>query len=259
MSRFVIPEFASAKYPGPRGGEQCPWPWVPALGLSPSAGMTAMAILQSRIDPNSEAFRANRRDMLALIEQFRALEARVRDTSNQKLPSSRSAASSPRASASRSCSTAARRSSSCPRSPASTCTTTTAPRTSWAAAPSPASASSSGVRCMVSASDSAIKGGTIAPMGLKKSLRAQEIALEIKLPLISLVECGGANLIYQAEIFVDGGRTFANMARLSAAGIPQITVVHGSSTAGGAYCRACPTTWCWCTGAPRSSSPARRW
>jgi geranyl-CoA carboxylase beta subunit len=90
-------------------------------------------------------------------------------------------------------------------------------------------------RCIVSASDSAIKGGTIAPMGLKKALRAQEIARENKLPLIYLVESGGANLMYQSEIFVEGGRSFANQARLSAAGIPQVAVVHGSSTAGGAY------------------------
>ena len=92
-----------------------------------------------------------------------------------------------------------------------------------------------GKRVLISASDSAIKGGTIAPMGLKKALRAQELARENKLPLIALVESGGANLMYQAEIFVDGGRTFANQARLSAAGIPQIAVVHGASTAGGAY------------------------
>ena len=72
-------------------------------------------------------------------------------------------------------------------------------------------------------------------MGLKKSLRAHEIALQNRLPIVSLVESGGANLLYQAELFVDGGKVFYNMARLSAAGIPQITVVHGSSTAGGAY------------------------
>jgi geranyl-CoA carboxylase beta subunit len=72
-------------------------------------------------------------------------------------------------------------------------------------------------------------------MGLRKGLRAQQIALENKLPLVSLVESGGANLMYQAEIFVDGGRSFANQARLSAAGIPQVAVVHGASTAGGAY------------------------
>jgi geranyl-CoA carboxylase beta subunit len=92
-----------------------------------------------------------------------------------------------------------------------------------------------GRRCLISANDSAVKGGTVAPMGLRKALRAQEIARENKLPLIYLVESGGANLMYQAEIFVDGGRSFANQARLSAMGIPQIAVVHGSSTAGGAY------------------------
>jgi geranyl-CoA carboxylase beta subunit len=92
-----------------------------------------------------------------------------------------------------------------------------------------------GKRVLVSASDSAVKGGTVPPMGLKKALRAQALAAENKLPLVHLVESGGANLLYQAEIFVDGGRTFANQARLSAAGIPQIAVVHGASTAGGAY------------------------
>src|SRR5690606_36673376 len=92
-----------------------------------------------------------------------------------------------------------------------------------------------GVRCMVKASDSAIKGGTIAPMGMKKNLRAQDIALRNKLPVVDLVESGGANLRYQSEISVEGGRSFYNQARLSAAGIPQVTVVHGSSTAGGAY------------------------
>ena len=92
-----------------------------------------------------------------------------------------------------------------------------------------------GRRCMITANDSAVKGGTIAPMGLRKALRAQDVARENKLPLIYLVESGGANLMYQAEIFVDGGRSFANQARMSAAGLPQVAVVHGSSTAGGAY------------------------
>lgn len=93
----------------------------------------------------------------------------------------------------------------------------------------------SGKRALVAASDSGIKGGTISPMGLRKALRAQELAKENKLPLIHLVESGGANLLYQSEMFVEGGRSFANQARLSAMGIPQIAVVHGSSTAGGAY------------------------
>ncbi|HEX4869127.1 MAG TPA: carboxyl transferase domain-containing protein, partial [Moraxellaceae bacterium] len=93
----------------------------------------------------------------------------------------------------------------------------------------------SGVRCLVSASNSAIKGGTISPAGLQKTLRLQEIALENKLPVIALSESGGANLNYAGEIFVHGARGFANQARLSAAGIPQVTVVHGNATAGGAY------------------------
>ena len=92
-----------------------------------------------------------------------------------------------------------------------------------------------GVRCLVIANNSAIKGGTISPSGLRKSLRLQQIALENRLPVVTLAESGGANLTYAAEIFVEGARAFANQARLSAAGIPQITVVHGSSTAGGAY------------------------
>jgi geranyl-CoA carboxylase beta subunit len=92
-----------------------------------------------------------------------------------------------------------------------------------------------GRRCVVLANDSAMKGGTVSPMGLRKSLRAQEIAAEQRLPLVYLVESGGANLAYQGELFVEGGRSFANQARLSAAGIPQVAVVHGSSTAGGAY------------------------
>ncbi len=92
-----------------------------------------------------------------------------------------------------------------------------------------------GRRCLITVNDSAVKGGTVAPMGLKKSHRAQRLAMENKLPLIYLIESGGANLQYQAEIFVDGGRGFANQSRMSAMGLPQIAVVHGSSTAGGAY------------------------
>jgi geranyl-CoA carboxylase beta subunit len=92
-----------------------------------------------------------------------------------------------------------------------------------------------GVRCLIVASNSAIKGGTMTPWGVQKTLRLQEIALQQKLPVVSMIESGGANLMYQAELFIPGGKTFANQARLSAAGIPQVTIVHGSSTAGGAY------------------------
>jgi geranyl-CoA carboxylase beta subunit len=93
----------------------------------------------------------------------------------------------------------------------------------------------SGIRAMIAVSDSAIKGGTSTPMAVKKSHRAQQIAIQNKLPFVRLVESGGANLLYQSEMFVDGGRGFATQARMSAMGIPQVTVVHGSSTAGGAY------------------------
>jgi geranyl-CoA carboxylase beta subunit len=93
-----------------------------------------------------------------------------------------------------------------------------------------------GVRCMVVASDSGIEAGAIQPMGLDKILRVQELALENKLPFIHLVESAGANLMrYRVEGFVHGGALFRNLARLSAAGIPVITVQHGSGTAGGAY------------------------
>ena len=94
----------------------------------------------------------------------------------------------------------------------------------------------SGARCMVLASDSGIEAGAIQPMGLEKILRVQEIALQNKLPFLHLVESAGANLMrYRVEGFVQGGSLFRNLARLSAAGIPVITVQHGSGTAGGAY------------------------
>ena len=93
-----------------------------------------------------------------------------------------------------------------------------------------------GVRCMVVASDSGIDAGAIQARGLEKILRVQEIALENRLPFVHLVESAGANLTkYKVEGFVLGGSLFRNLARLSAAGLPVITVQHGSGTAGGAY------------------------
>ncbi|MEJ8825003.1 acyl-CoA carboxylase subunit beta [Variovorax humicola] len=94
----------------------------------------------------------------------------------------------------------------------------------------------SGVRVMVSASDSGIDAGALQPMGIPKQLRVQELALENKLPFVQLVESAGANLMtYKVEEFITGGSLFRNLARISAAGLPVITVTHGSSTAGGAY------------------------
>jgi geranyl-CoA carboxylase beta subunit len=194
-----------------------------------------MPIIESRIDPQSESFRLNREQMLALIGEFRALEQKVRDASNARLERFRA------------------RQQLLPRERVALLLDPGAP---WLELATLAGFRMhdddgdagiqggggiagigyvSGIRCMVSANDSAIKGGTVTPMGVKKHLRVQEIAMQNKLPMIQLVESGGANLLYQSEMFVEGGRGFANQARLSAAGIPQVTVVHGSSTAGGAY------------------------
>ncbi len=96
----------------------------------------------------------------------------------------------------------------------------------------------SGVECVIVTNDATVKGGTYFPLTVKKHLRAQEIARENHLPCIYLVDSGGANLPQQDEVFADRehfGRIFFNQATLSSLGIPQIAVVMGSCTAGGAY------------------------
>src|ERR1700738_1816093 len=92
-----------------------------------------------------------------------------------------------------------------------------------------------GVECLLVANDPTVKGGTSNPWTLRKILRANQIALENRLPVISLVESGGADLPTQKEIFIPGGQMFRDLTRLSAAGIPTIALVFGNSTAGGAY------------------------
>ena len=96
----------------------------------------------------------------------------------------------------------------------------------------------SGRECMIVCNDATVKGGTYYPLTVKKHLRAQEIAMENRLPCIYLVDSGGANLPHQAEVFPDRehfGRIFFNQANMSAKAIPQIACVMGSCTAGGAY------------------------
>ena len=94
----------------------------------------------------------------------------------------------------------------------------------------------SGTRVLIVADDGGIDAGALQPMGLEKLQRAQQIALDNGLPFVHLVESAGANLLqYKVEQFIHGGRNFYNLTRLSAAGIPVIAVVHGPSTAGGAY------------------------
>ena len=93
----------------------------------------------------------------------------------------------------------------------------------------------SGVECLLIANDPTVKGGASNPWSLRKTVRMHEIALQNRLPVISLVESGGADLPTQKEVFIPGGAVFRNLTRLSAAGIPTIALVFGTSTAGGAY------------------------
>ena len=193
-----------------------------------------MPVIESRIDRNSAQFKQNREDMLAKIAEFRAIEAmgRAEEESkrsrfhkrNQLLPRERVHLMLDRGSPWLELSTL--------------CGYKMHDDKDGSLAGGNMIAGIgyvSGVRCMIVASNSAIKGGTMTPFGVQKTLRLQDIALKQKLPVVSMIESGGANLLYQAELFIPGGTTFANQARLSAAGIPQVTVVHGSSTAGGAY------------------------
>jgi geranyl-CoA carboxylase beta subunit len=94
----------------------------------------------------------------------------------------------------------------------------------------------SGTRCMVQVDDSGINAGAMTRTSTRKGLRAMDIALQQKLPFIHLVESAGANLLeYEVEMWMMGGGIFARLARLSAAGLPVVTVLHGASAAGGAY------------------------
>ncbi|MGA9525670.1 MAG: acyl-CoA carboxylase subunit beta [Myxococcaceae bacterium] len=193
-----------------------------------------MPTLVSQIDPASAAFSTHRRELLARVAELRAIEAKSRDKEQQArekfqkrgqlLPRERLALLLDRGSPFLELSTL--------------CGYKHHDDTDGSLAGGNTIVGIgfvSGVRCLVLVNNSAVKGGTATPWGVQKTLRAQEIALENRLPVVSLVESGGANLLYQQEIFVPGGETFYNQAKLSAAGIPQITVVHGSSTAGGAY------------------------
>ncbi|MHB8329168.1 MAG: acyl-CoA carboxylase subunit beta, partial [Acidimicrobiales bacterium] len=92
-----------------------------------------------------------------------------------------------------------------------------------------------GVECLVSANDPTVRGGATNPFTMRKSSRLADIAQENRLPAVSLVESGGADLPTQSEIFIPGGRGFRDLTQRSAAGIPTISLVFGNSTAGGAY------------------------
>src|SRR6478736_137727 len=177
-----------------------------------------MAIIESTVAPNSAAFQANRDGMLALIARMRGLEERARAASagakdrfhkrGQLLPRERVALVLD------------------PGTPFIELSTLAGYMFDVSDADKSVPGGGliagigfvAGIRCMVSANDSGIDAGALQPYGLDKTLRVQELALENKLPYVQLVESAGANL-----------------ARLSAAGLPVVTVTHGSSTAGGAY------------------------
>ncbi|ODV41965.1 acetyl-CoA carboxylase carboxyltransferase subunit [Cupriavidus sp. UYMMa02A] len=195
-----------------------------------------MTPIESRIDTSQPTFAEQRRSMLALSERLRELEQRSRDTSYKaKAVFDKRGALLPRERVARLLD---------PGAPfleignmAGYCTDDADPDTSVPGGGQIVGIGFvSGVRCMVVASDSAINAGAFVDAGSRKVLRAQEIALQNRLPFIHLVESAGANLrAYRVERFIRGGGLFYNLARLSAAGLPVITVVHGSSTAGGAY------------------------
>ncbi|MFK7800725.1 MAG: acyl-CoA carboxylase subunit beta [Anaerolineae bacterium] len=195
-----------------------------------------MTIFNSQISTNSEAFAKNRADMLALIEQTRELEQRAEAASNKSRPKFE------------------RRGQIMPRERVARLLDPGAPfleignmagylRDTPKRHKSIPGASMicgigfvNGVRCVICATDSGINAGAISEIGGSKIQRCQDIALENKLPFIHLVESAGANLLeYRVQLFVYGGSLFQKFAKLSAAGCPVITVLHGSSTAGGAY------------------------
>lgn len=195
-----------------------------------------MSALSSRVVPQGEAFQRNRADLLALVDRLRALEERTR---------ARSAAAAPQFE---------KRGQLLPRERLGGLLDVGAPFLELATLagygvgrddPEQTLAGAgllggigyvSGVRVMVVVDDAGIDAGAVQPMGIEKFQRLQQIALAQKLPFIHLVECAGANLLdYKVETFIHGGSGFYWLARLSAAGLPVISVVHGSSTAGGAY------------------------
>ena len=195
-----------------------------------------MGMIESSISPTGEDFQANRAGMLALIERVRGIEARTVQASaasrdrfrkrGQLLPRERLALLLDAGAPFLELSTLAGFGMDKPDPDKSV--------------PGGGVISGigqvSGMRCMISVSDSGIDAGALQPMGLDKQLRIQEMALENRLPFVQLVESAGANLMaYRVEDFVRGGNIFRNLARLSAAGLPVLTVTHGSSTAGGAY------------------------
>ena len=194
-----------------------------------------MAVIESRVNPRSAEFRENARAMAALVEDLRAKVAEVERGGGERARKRHLA-----------------RGKLLPRERVRELLDPGAPflelsqLAAWdmydGEAPSAGLITGvgrvSGVECVVIVNDATVKGGTYFPMTVKKHLRAQDVAAENHLPCIYLVDSGGAFLPLQDDIFPDRihfGRAFYNQANMSARGIPQIAVVMGSCTAGGAY------------------------
>ncbi|MDH3539715.1 MAG: acyl-CoA carboxylase subunit beta [Acidimicrobiia bacterium] len=189
-----------------------------------------MAVLASRLDPRSEAFAANRSAMEAHIAGLEATLAEARGGGGEKyaelhrsrgklLPRERIELLLDR------------------DAPFLELSPTAAAGTDYVAGAGLVTGIGvvSGVECVILASDPTVRGGAVNPYGLAKMLRAYEIARANRLPLFFLVESGGADLKRQVDIFLPGGAMFRELTRLSAVGIPTISLVFGNSTAGGAY------------------------
>ncbi|MDP7569741.1 MAG: carboxyl transferase domain-containing protein [Arenicellales bacterium] len=195
-----------------------------------------MTQYRSRIDPSSEGFVANREEMLALVEKLRCLERRAHDLSERRRPRFEE------------------RGQLTPRERLSGLLDPGLPflelynmanylvddQDPGSSIPGASMICGigfvSGVRCMVFVDDSGINAGASTTTSISKALGVLRVAQEQRLPLIHLVESAGANLMqYTVELWANGGGMFHGLARLSAAGIPTIVVLHGPSTAGGAY------------------------
>src|SRR2546421_2040229 len=216
-----------------------------------------MAVIESPIAPGSDAYKANGDGMLPLISRMRGLEERARAASaaakdrfqkrGQLLPRERVALVLDPGSPFMELSTLAGYMFDIPDSDRSVPGGGVIAGIGFV----------SGIRCMVSANDAGIDAGALQPFGLDKTLRVQELAIENKLPYVQLVESAGANLLrYRVEDFVRGGNIFRNLARLSAAGLPVVTITHGSSTAGGAYQTGLPDYIVMVRGRTRAFLPA---
>ncbi|MEC8427367.1 MAG: carboxyl transferase domain-containing protein, partial [Pseudomonadota bacterium] len=193
-----------------------------------------MAVIETQLDTQSEAYQNNLKVMTAAVDEFRGIERRVLEAAQAKAPRyAKKGLLSPRERLALLLDAGA------PFLELSTlCGYMQDEDTDGSAAGGSYIAGIGyigGVRCVVAVDDYLTKGGSIGPTGGKKRNRVMDIAMENKLPMVNLSQSGGGNLKLVGDTFGESGEMFARQCRLSAAGIPQITVVHGSATAGGAY------------------------